>query len=130
MTERKSRLRPHEATEEESSVTEVTEEEEDSEVAETEIMGSETIEEDPEEISLTEVTDPRDVSTAARTAISPEIATNVLFTLISARKPREFNRDRPDRTEDRGGYKKRSRSRSGDRHKKSRKRSSSNSSRS
>lgn len=123
----KSRSNLHEATEEENSP-HVVETEEDSEEEEIETMGSEEeTTEDPEEIS---VTDPRDVSTAERKAISPRIALNVIFYLISARKPREFNnRDRPDRGDDRGGYKRRSRSRSGDRHKKHRRRSSSNSSR-
>lgn len=101
--------------------------EEDSEEEETETMGSEEVTEDPEEIS---VTDPRDVSTVERKAILPRTALNVIDYIISARKPREFNnRDRPDRGDDRGGYKRRSRSRSGDRHKKHRRRDSSNSSR-
>ena len=121
----KSRLNLHEAAERENSPE--VETEEDSEEEETETMGSEEVTEDPEEIL---VTDQKDVSTVARKAISPRTVLNVNFYLMAARKPREFNRDsRPDRGDDRGGYKRRSRSRSGDRHKKHRRRDSSNSSR-
>lgn len=127
MTAKRSRLRLHEVTAEEILATgETAVEGADTEVTET--MGSEMIE-GPEEISETEVTDLRDASTAERTDISQGNASNVSYMIISARKPREFNRDRNDRNEERGGYRKRSRSRSGDRHKKSRRRSPSSSSR-
>lgn len=120
-------MRLHEATAEESLATgETAEEGVDTEVTET--MGSETIE-DREEISETEVTDLRDVLTAVRMDISLENASNVIYVIILARKPRDFNRERNDRNDERGGYRKRSRSRSGDRHKKSRRRSPSSSSR-
>jgi hypothetical protein len=123
--EKKLKLKLLEATADVNTVTEETELiVEDSEEEETETMASETTEEDPEE---TLATDQRDASTAERTAISPETVKNVSFFINLARKPREFNRERNDRNDDRGGYKRRSRS--GDRHKKHRKRSSSNSSR-
>jgi hypothetical protein len=125
--EKKLKLKLLEATADVNTVTEETELiVEDSEEEETETMASETTEEDPEE---TLATDQRDASTAERTAILPETVKNVSFFINLARKPREFNRERNDRNDDRGGYKRRSRSRSGDRHKKHRKRSSSNSSR-
>ena len=56
---------------------------------------------------------PADALTAEKRATWPETATSVHFSLISARKPREFNNDRGgfrggyrggDRDNDRGGY--------------------------
>lgn len=72
--ESRSKFNHHEATEEENSAE--VETEEDSEVEETETMGSEVETEDPEE---TTVTDPRDVSTAARRVTSRKTVQNVFF---------------------------------------------------
>lgn len=121
-------MKLHEAKAKEISAVEVATEEdtevEEIETVDTEMTETETVEVQ-EEIT---VTDLRDASTVARKVILPRTVKNVSFALIVARKPREFNRDRPNRDDDRG-YKRRSRSRSGDRHKKHRRRSSSNSSR-
>lgn len=86
MTANKSRLNLHEAAERENSLAEV-ETEEDSEVEETETMGSEEVIEDPEEISET---DQRDVSTVARRAISPRTALNVLFLFNVSKKTKRI----------------------------------------
>jgi phage terminase small subunit len=130
LTENKSRFKPHEALAEETSTTEV---EEVSEEEEIEIMDIEevTVIETIEDLEEILVTDQKDVSTAKNKDILLGIVNNVSLIINVARKPREFNRDRNDRDRGNNRYNdRRSRSRSGDRHKKHNRRRDSSGSRS